>query len=179
VILRLVLGRYTNVPTEPEPLWAPADPAGELPPLLGPIKDVATGGPDGQWLEQVLVQIAATYHAGTAAVPGLNRAFAQYEDLRTTHIPLPPPPVDRMFLEAVLEELRVQESLEERWQNLVRTVAPEAGDQESVFELLKLVIKQAQHDAQTLYTGLRPVRIPYGEALPPQFEQSLAALVRK
>jgi hypothetical protein len=56
-------------------------------------------------------------------------------------------------------------------------VAPEAGDQESVFELLKLVIEQAQHDAEHHF-GRGTVRIPYEQALPPQFEQSLQEIAR-
>ena len=69
-----------------------------------------------------------------------------------------------------------QEDLEERSQNLVRTVRrPEAGDQEWVFRLLKLVIKQAAYDAEQLAAVTRLPRAP--TALPPQFEQSLEELL--
>jgi hypothetical protein len=123
----------------------------------------------------VLKDIATTFGNAYSRVPALSAAVTQY--LGTTRIPASPPS-DRMFLEAVLEELRVQESLEDRWRNLVRTVAPEAGDQEFVFELLKGVIKQAQKDAiGTIGTGTAP-RIPYEQRLPPQYEQSLAEIVR-
>jgi hypothetical protein len=102
------------------------------------------------WFEQVLEQITSSYNRATTTGSGLNRAFAQYNDLYAIREVPTSGPIDRMFLEVVLEELRVQESLEDRWQNLVRTVAPEAGDQQSVFQLLKLVIVQAQHDAEQL-----------------------------
>jgi hypothetical protein len=177
VILRLVVGFYTTQISPPPP-WVAVLAAGG-PPSTGPIFDSKTGR-----FGQVLTQIPLTYQAATTGVTGPNRALDQYSDLRTTRIPPPPsagppvvPPVDREFLEAVLEELRVQESLEERWQNLVRTVAPEAGNQQSVFELLRLVIKQAQHDAQQLRTGT--VLIPYEEALPPQYEQTLERILRR
>ena len=46
-------------------------------------------------------------------------------------------------IKSVTEELRVQLALEDRWENLVRTLAVEAGDQSSIFVLLRLVIEQA------------------------------------
>ena len=140
--------------------------------MLGPIADFGATR-DG---EAVLRRIASAYQEGTREVPRLNAVFAQYSALRTTRIRVPPPPGDRTFLEVVLGELRVQEGLEERWQNLVRTVAPEAGDQQVVFGLLRLVIRQARHNAEQLHA---PAPIPFDEALPPQFEQTLERIWRK
>jgi hypothetical protein len=139
----------------------------------GPISEFTSEHP---WFAEVLGQIVSTYQSATTTVPSLNRAFGQYAHLRATQLPAAHP-IDRMFLEGVLEELRVQESLEQRWQDLVRTVAPEAGDQEAVFRLLKLVIEQSQHDAEH-HLGRGTVRIPYEQALPPQFEQSLQEIAR-
>jgi hypothetical protein len=164
VILYLVLGGYTGnlilgVTFNPSysPAQGPFNPTGGL---MDPLKTV-------------LSQIATIFGNAYSRVPALRSAVRQY--LSTPRIPSPDTLADRMFLEAVLEELRVQESLEDRWRNLVRTVAPEAGDQEFVFELLKGVIKQAQQDA----IGSRTApRIPYEQRLPPQFEQSLAEIVR-
>jgi hypothetical protein len=125
-------------------------------------------------LAQELAQITKTYQAGTTGVPGLQRALDQYKRLHAVHLPAH---LNSEYFVAVAEELRVQESLEKRWQDLVRTVAPEAADRESVFGLLKLVIKQAAYDAEKLADTTRLPRVP--TALPPQFEQSLASIVRK
>jgi hypothetical protein len=181
VILRLVLGGYGYNGlrlTAPQPVWAVpillpnTSPPPPSPGLPGPIATLPVAG-----FPEVLRQIALTYQAATSGVTGPDRAFAQYEDLRTTGIPTTSPPVNQEFLEAVLEELRVQESLEERWQNLVRTVAPEAGNQQSVFELLRLVIRQAQYDAEHLVAAVHVPPIPFDEALPPQYEQTLERIL--
>ncbi len=184
VIIRLVLGGYgysgAQLPTPPPWAFPPFSDLLPNPPnpptsaLLGPITSLPPVGVS----PEVLRQIALAYQTATTGVTGLNRAFAQYADLRTTGIPTTSPPVDREFLEAVLEELRVQESLEERWQNLVRTVAPEAGNQQSVFELLRRVIRQAQYEAEHLVV-ITPPSIPFDEALPPQYEQTLERILRK
>jgi hypothetical protein len=122
-----------------------------------------------------LVRIAKTYQAGITGVTGLQRALDQYQRLHAVRLPAY---LDTEHLTAVAEELRVQGSLEERWQNLVRTVAPEASDRETIFRLLKLVIKQAAYDAEQLAGGVtRLPRTP--TALPPQFEQSLEAISRR
>lgn len=77
---------------------------------------------------------------------------------------------------AIREELMVQRSLERRWRDLVRTVAPEAGNQDTVFDWLQVVI----HLAMTLGS----VHIPHSDeplelrALPPQFEETLAHIAR-
>jgi hypothetical protein len=77
---------------------------------------------------------------------------------------------------AIREELMVQRSLERRWRDLVRTVAPEAGNQETVFEWLQVVIELALHlGTMTLPHSDEPLEL---RALPPQFEESLAHLAR-
>lgn len=78
---------------------------------------------------------------------------------------------------AVREELVVQRSLERRWRDLVRTVAPEAGNQETVFEWLQVIVAFAE--------GLGGLRLPHHDepfelrALPPQFEESLSYIARR
>jgi hypothetical protein len=78
---------------------------------------------------------------------------------------------------AIREELMVQRSLERRWRDLVRTVAPEAANQDTVFGWLQVVVDLAM--------SLANLQLPYRDepfelrALPPQFEESLAQLVRK
>jgi hypothetical protein len=78
---------------------------------------------------------------------------------------------------AIREELTVQRSLERRWRDLVRTVAPEAGNQDTVFDWLQVVINLA------LYYG-GGLHIPQSDeplelrALPPQFEETLAHIAR-
>ena len=140
----------------------------------GPIVNYVLQHP---WLWTVINQIPKTY-ANASGAAGLRRALGQYSQLRATSVP---PNIDADDLMSVAEELRVQKSLEERWQDLLRTVAPEAGDQEAVFQLLKLVIEQAESDAQEItpapLTGtVLPPRLP--PPLPPQFEQSLERIVR-
>jgi hypothetical protein len=79
---------------------------------------------------------------------------------------------------AIREELRVQRSLERRWRDLVRTVAPEAGNQETVFEWLQVVIELSLHIGgmtTPLPRSDEPLEL---RALPPQFEESLAHLAR-
>jgi hypothetical protein len=122
------------------------------------------------WFLNDLRQIADDYTRSTAGVPGLNRAFRRYDDIEQTRVPATLP---REQEKGVAEELRVQFSLEDRWENLVRTVAPEAGNQESVFILLKKVIEQAEHEVSIKHL---PKMTP---ALPPQFEQSLATIARR
>ena len=128
----------------------------------------------------VLSQIASTYQVATTGLPALNRAFEQYSDLDATKVPPAHLPKDLKALEqAVVEELSVQFSLEERWRNLVRTVAPEAGNQESIFRLLRLVIEQANHDALLITKVKEPPPLFFEpRQLPRQFEESLDEIVR-
>jgi len=134
-------------------------------PFPGPI---ATKAANESRFLQLLTQVASVYLTGTSGVDGLRRAFADYDQLSGNWIPSI---IASEFLNAVGEELRVQNSLEQRWQDLVRTVAPEAADQEAIFSLLRLVVEQAIHDVETIANTTYLPRVP--TALPPQFEQSL------
>ena len=77
---------------------------------------------------------------------------------------------------AIREELTVQRSLEHRWRNLIRTVAPEAGNQDTIFEWLQVIVVFA--------AGLGGVKLPERDeplelrALPPQYEESLSYIAR-
>jgi len=87
----------------------------------------------------------------------------------------------------VTEELLVQKSLEKRWRELVRAVAPEAARQDVVFNWLRVVIMQAISAADKLSpTAARALMIGTGAPsisweqpeihegrFPPQYEQSL------
>jgi hypothetical protein len=129
-----------------------------------------------------------SYKAAQTQVPALRRAI---DKIGTPPTKVPDPKSDPLLdfddLKGVAEELLVQQSLEKRWQDLVRTVAPEAGDRESVFQLLDLVIKQAIFDANSLYGGPTKVKTsrqpsPFDReptALPPQYEQSLERIARR
>jgi hypothetical protein len=92
-----------------------------------------------------------------------------------------PPPHLRAHL---TEELLIQKSLEKRWRELVRTVAPEAARQEPVFNWLHLVIMQGISvlDDQTLPGKKLAITWDQNEIheghFPPQYEQSLALIAR-
>jgi hypothetical protein len=135
----------------------------------GPIPDYVAIAPR-KFLED-LQQIQADYKTATLNVKGLDRTFVRYFLIPSTTAPLQA--LDERQQRGLAEELRVQESLEERWENLVRTVSVEAGDQQYVFRLLKLVIRQAAYEAKVL-------RLPrMAPALPQQYEQSLDIIARK
>jgi hypothetical protein len=124
----------------------------------------------------ILSNVARLYQTGTAGIPELNKAIGRYKALEAVRLP-PPNSLDWGLIGGALEELRVNLMLEQRWQDLVRTMAPEAGDQETVFELLKLVIEQATWDAeQSAIIGV-PVRVPFEQPLPPQYEQTLERIL--
>jgi hypothetical protein len=125
----------------------------------------------------VLSNVARAYQTGTTGISELNQAIARYLRLPAVRLPQPNS-LDWRHISGALEELRVNLLLEQRWQDLVRTMAPEAGDQESVFELLKLVIEQANWDAAQSAIGDVPMRVPYEQPLPPQFEQTLLEIAR-
>ncbi len=77
----------------------------------------------------------------------------------------------------IREELMVQRSLERRWRDLVRTVAPEAGNQDTVFDWLQVVIHLALNlGSLTMPRGDEPLEL---RALPPQFEETLAQIARR
>jgi hypothetical protein len=153
VISRLVHGRYL----EPGP---PPD-------LQGPIADYLIH----PWFKHDIERIANDYKCAVANTPNLTRTFDRYEQIKLTHVPhhLSHPGQAK----SVGEELRVQMSLETRWEDLIRTITPEAGDQKNVFFLLKKVIEQAMHDVHISH--LPPLSLP----LPQQYEQSLAILAGK
>ncbi|MGB8840860.1 MAG: hypothetical protein WCC64_07290 [Aliidongia sp.] len=134
----------------------------------GPIHDYQIN-PHNVWFTNDLVQIHADYKLATGNVPGLLRAFQRYFSIPLTAVPHH---LDDRKHKGLAEELRVQASLEERWENLVRTVAPEAGDQQSVFVLLRKVIEQAAFEAKVHH--LPRVAPP----LPQQYEQSLDMIAR-
>jgi hypothetical protein len=160
-------------------------------PTNGPITEAYLRDPN---LLTLLNQINRSFSTTMTIDPRLQRTLQRLGSLQLDQ-PVPPgqqqPPVglDPDGLVAVGEELRVQGSLERRWRDLVRTVAPEAGDQESIFSLLELVISQAQSDfdaavaAGVIARMPPPARTPRPDetrwlALPPQFEQSLEEIVR-
>jgi hypothetical protein len=135
----------------------------------GPIPDYVAIAPP-KFMDD-LRQIQADYKTATLNVKGLDRTFVRYFLIPSTTAPLHS--LDERQQRGLAEELRVQESLEERWENLVRTVSVEAGDQQYVFRLLKLVIRQAAYEAKVL-------RLPrMAPALPQQYEQSLDIIARK
>jgi hypothetical protein len=76
----------------------------------------------------------------------------------------------------IREELLVQRDLERRWRDLVRTVAPEAGNQDTIFDWLQVVVQLAID-----YAGL--THVPRSDeplelrALPPQYEQTLERIL--
>ncbi|HEX3994472.1 MAG TPA: hypothetical protein VHX39_25140, partial [Acetobacteraceae bacterium] len=135
----------------------------------GPIPDYVAIAPP-KFIDD-LRQIQADYKTATLNVKGLDRTFVRYFLIPSTTAPLHP--LDERQQRGLAEELRVQESLEERWENLVRTVSVEAGDQQYVFRLLKLVIRQAAYEAKV---GKLPRMVA---ALPQQYEQSLDIIARK
>ena len=116
--------------------------------------------------------INSDYLGATNLVPGLLQAFARFYSLPLTEVPSQ---LEHKEVKGVTEELRVQLSLEDRWENLVRTIAPEAGDQATVFVVLRKVIEQAAFDV--LSGATLPMRME--PPLPPQFEQSLASIARR
>jgi hypothetical protein len=122
-----------------------------------------------------LGRIHGTYTRAANSVPRLDGTLRQYGALGVTA--LPKDPLDFTYLNAVAEELRVQESLETRWQNLVRTVAPEAGERDFIFGLLKIIIEEAIWKAEQLAKIVSLPRSP--TALPPQFEQTLETIAMR
>lgn len=137
-------------------------------PAVGPIAEFAAADPD---FAEVLGEISQTFRTGTRGIAELGRALNRYNQLANR---LLPDRLDPRELTAVMEELRVQYSLEDRWRNLVRTVAPEAGNQERVFRLLELVVEQAISNTDPAARGRAPLEPP----LPPQFEETLAEIAR-
>jgi hypothetical protein len=127
--------------------------------------------PKHAWLTRDLKSIAADFYSAVGLVPGFDKTMDNYKAITLAS----QPSVDQKKTKSVTEELRVQLVLEERWENLVRTLSVEAGDQSSIFTLLKLVIEQAAYDLLKNSNLPQPLATP----LPPQFEQSLQAIARR
>ncbi len=173
VIRNLISGAYI-----PANLLPPGPPPPPLPPtpleptnLLGPIcvaMNIAAPTAAMRKIQNDVVQIYQDYWKSTQSVPGLQSAFRKYDAIDLTNAV-----IDDENRASVEEELNVQRALEDRWKKLMFTVALEAGDQESVFALLKMVIGQATYDLKVIDTTPEALR------LPPQFEQSLQKLVWK
>jgi hypothetical protein len=179
-ILRTLTGFYLSAtgtpaagaPTWFTPLWSQpggSPIAGFVPsPRSGPIS--AAG-----WLTGELPEISSAFQRG--AVPMVTPAFNHYEQTSSNWLPASAI-TDPDFLDVVLEEIRVQQALEGRWENLVRTVSPEAGNQRTIFRLLELVVEQADYDARQLASaGVHPGPVPYEQPLPPQYEQTLERIL--
>jgi hypothetical protein len=175
-ILRVLTGFYLGSspswpppPLEPEPnwvktLWGSLPPRAMESPLPGPFRTTE------------LPQIAKAFI--DAALPAVSPAFTHYESEQTRRTWIPESIADADFLDVVLEEIRVQQALEGRWENLVRTVSPEAGNQRTIFRLLELVVEQAAYDAGKLASaGPHPGPVPYQQPLPPQYEQTLERIL--
>jgi hypothetical protein len=117
-----------------------------------------------------LQSITADYSQAVLNAAGLRGAFKRFFEIHQTVLP---GALDERQRKSAAEELRVQESLEIRWENLVRTVAIEAGDQASIFRLLRTVIEQARYELKIHH--LPRIAPP----LPQQFEQSLDLIARR
>ena len=117
-----------------------------------------------------LQSITADYNRAVLNAAGLHGAFRRFFAIHQTDLPAA---LDERQRKSAAEELRVQESLEIRWENLVRTVAIEAGDQASIFRLLRTVIEQARYELKIQH--LPRIAPP----LPQQFEQSLDLIARR
>jgi hypothetical protein len=110
--------------------------------------------------------------------PGFSAIARQFVDLFPTTIPLNAP----HLRSRLTEELLIQKSLEKRWRELVRSVAPEAGRQQPVFNWLRLVIMQAISvlNDPTISGHRHTITWDQDEIIegrfPAQFEQSLALI---
>jgi hypothetical protein len=115
--------------------------------------------------------VSSAYRNAVRNVAGLNRAFGRYIDVQLTR------PIsfgNERQQRGLVEELQVQEILEQRWENLVRTVSIEAGDQRGIFALLRAVVGQAAHQAVK-----EPMPRRIINPLPKQYEQSLDIIARR
>ena len=173
VIRNLTSGAYITASLLPPGPPPPPLPPAALQPtsVQGPIY-VAMNTPNpGHAMEKIqndIVRIYQDYSNSTQSVPGLKGAFDRYDAINLTKAG-----IHAKNKRSVEEELNVQRTLEDRWEKLMFTVALEAGDQASIFELLKMVIGQAAYDLAVIDDT--PEALP----LPPQFEQSLQKLVWK
>jgi hypothetical protein len=177
VILNVLTGQYLNTLDSafnpPDYNWWP--PSGE--PVLSGSDPLLKYANHHTRIAKDLFQINADFTRAVSLVPGFDKTMKSYKAITLASEPSLDPlaPNGEKKVKSVTEELRVQLALEDRWENLVRTLAVEAGDQSSIFVLLRLVIEQAAYEL--LKHGKLPQSL--AEPLPPQFEQSLAAIVRK
>jgi hypothetical protein len=174
VILDVLTGQFgvttpggAVLPGTLPPWWSMTDtglppplPNGNTPPYLGPIKDANSG----KFLSD-LTSINTDFLSATGPVPGLVGPLKRYANIGLTTIT--GSLTDKMT-KSVVEELQVQLKLEDRWEDLVSTIAIEAGDQSAIFALLRQVIEQA---AYNIFSTRVPGR--YIPPLPPQFEETL------
>jgi hypothetical protein len=146
----VMTGQYLPTPPTPPPYWWPQE--GQTLPLPGPIAERANAR-DKRFAND-LASINSDFTNAASAVPGLPWAFGRYQNIRLTSMPHP---LHGEMRKSVIEELRVQMTLEDRWEkNLVRTTAIEAGDQSMIFALLRSVIEQAEYNV--LGGGPLPMR---------------------
>jgi hypothetical protein len=175
VILDVLTGQFrvwnsggTALVTPTPPNWwnsPPPLPNGFTPPYPGPIYNANSGK-----LLSDLTSINTDFLSATNPVSGFKGPLERYKNIGLTTIPVSL--TDKMK-KSMLEELQVQLKLEDRWENLVSTIAIEAGDQSTIFGLLKQIIEQA---AYNVLSATVPER--YVPPLPPQFEQSLQKIAR-
>jgi hypothetical protein len=124
-------------------------------------------------VQQELKSINTDFTNALSLTSGFDGPLDRYAKIPLTNLPLQSDLTPEMQ-KSILEELDVQLTLEERWESLVRTIAIEAGDQSTIFALLRGVIQQA---AANVFNNPKPIPTRYVKPLPPQFEQSLAHLV--
>jgi hypothetical protein len=170
VILNVLTGEYVGKNVK---WWK--NPGNKL--IGGPIHDLIMH-PDPSFKAE-LGEISKDITTATKNVPGLDQAFKQYQTIDLAKIPQAyngiKPTDKNKANKCLLEELRVQLTLEQRWEKLVSTIAIETGDQSQVFGLLKMVIQQAAYDV----INVDPLKIDMVDPLPPQFEQSLLTIAKK
>jgi TIR domain len=137
VILGVLTGQYLSSPAVSLPHWWPQQ--SPTLPLPGPIADRTNGG--DQHFANDLASINSDFVNAANLVPGFGWALRRYQDIRLTS-----PLRHEEMRKSAIEELRVQMTLEDQWENLVRTMVIWTGDQYMIFELLRQVIEQAAYD---------------------------------
>jgi hypothetical protein len=169
VILDVLTGQFLSAkPLGPPNWWQSVE--NNFPGLSGPL---ATN--IGKFRTD-LTSISADFANAYGNVPGFAGPLDRYQKIPLIKIPVSAgTPLTGEMRKSVFEELQVQMTLEDRWENLVRTVAIEAGDQSQIFALLKQIIEQAAYNVLAGET----LSMRYVSPLPPQFEQSLLSLARR
>jgi hypothetical protein len=169
VILDVLTGQFLSAkPLGPPNWWQSVE--NNFPGLSGPL---ATN--IGKFRTD-LTSISADFANAYGNVPGFAGPLDRYQKIPLIKIPVSAgTPLTGEMRKSVFEELQVQMTLEDRWENLVRTVAIEAGDQSQIFALLKQIIEQAAYNVLAGET----LSMRYVSPLPPQFEQSLLSIARR